>query len=92
MLRGITSWGPGDCGLPKKPSVYIRPYSYLSWIEQHTGSKSGTFNTCTFKFGAWLINYINNTTTRFSYKPMCVHVYVYVTLAPKIRDYSKRVV
>lgn len=35
-LHGITSYGAG-CGLPKKPGVYTRTYSYLSWIYQTTG-------------------------------------------------------
>ncbi|XP_039269747.2 uncharacterized protein LOC120344536 [Styela clava] len=32
VLRGITSFGPIDCGKAKRPGVYTRVSSYVSWI------------------------------------------------------------
>lgn len=30
---GIMSWGTSPCGLPMRPSIYVRISAYISWIE-----------------------------------------------------------
>ncbi|XP_064900098.1 kallikrein-14 [Columba livia] len=32
-LQGIVSWGPGVCGDPKKPGVYVNLCKYTQWIQ-----------------------------------------------------------
>ncbi|KFP27376.1 Kallikrein-8, partial [Colius striatus] len=31
-LQGIVSWGPGICGDPKKPGVYVNICRYTRWL------------------------------------------------------------
>ncbi|XP_005534500.2 PREDICTED: kallikrein-14-like [Pseudopodoces humilis] len=33
-LQGITSWGPGVCGDPRKPGVYVNLCRYSRWLEE----------------------------------------------------------
>ncbi|NXE16954.1 KLK7 protein, partial [Lophotis ruficrista] len=32
-LQGIVSWGPGVCGDPKKPGVYVNLCKYTRWLQ-----------------------------------------------------------
>uniref|UniRef100_A0A8C0BKB6 Peptidase S1 domain-containing protein n=1 Tax=Buteo japonicus TaxID=224669 RepID=A0A8C0BKB6_9AVES len=32
-LQGIVSWGPGICGDPKKPGVYVNLCKYTRWLQ-----------------------------------------------------------
>ncbi|XP_062454688.1 kallikrein-15-like [Rhea pennata] len=32
-LQGIVSWGPGICGDPQKPGVYVNICKYIRWIQ-----------------------------------------------------------
>lgn len=32
-LQGIVSWGPGICGDPKKPGVYVNLCKYTQWLQ-----------------------------------------------------------
>ncbi|NWS49783.1 KLK8 protein, partial [Probosciger aterrimus] len=33
-LQGIVSWGPGVCGDPKKPGVYVNLCKYKRWLQE----------------------------------------------------------
>ncbi|KAM8985775.1 kallikrein-8-like [Ara ararauna] len=33
-LQGIVSWGPGVCGDPKKPGVYVNLCKYTRWLQE----------------------------------------------------------
>ncbi|NXW51969.1 TRY2 protein, partial [Nyctiprogne leucopyga] len=33
-LQGIVSWGPGVCGDPKKPGVYVNICRYIWWLQE----------------------------------------------------------
>uniref|UniRef100_A0A8B9C4M8 Peptidase S1 domain-containing protein n=1 Tax=Anser brachyrhynchus TaxID=132585 RepID=A0A8B9C4M8_9AVES len=33
-LQGIVSWGPGVCGDPQKPGVYVNLCKYTRWIQE----------------------------------------------------------
>ncbi|NXP43503.1 KLK8 protein, partial [Heliornis fulica] len=33
-LQGIVSWGPGICGDPHKPGVYVNLCKYLRWLQE----------------------------------------------------------
>ncbi|NXH15209.1 TRY1 protein, partial [Bucco capensis] len=34
LLQGIVSWGPGICGDPKKPGVYVNICRYIPWLQE----------------------------------------------------------
>ncbi|KAM6288890.1 LOW QUALITY PROTEIN: kallikrein-8-like, partial [Aegotheles albertisi] len=34
QLQGIVSWGPGVCGDPKKPGVYVNLCKYTRWLQE----------------------------------------------------------
>ncbi|NXQ80964.1 KLK8 protein, partial [Nyctibius grandis] len=33
-LQGVVSWGPGVCGDPKKPGVYVKLCRYTRWLQE----------------------------------------------------------